>query len=409
MKKLIVLLSSATVLLTVLFFIMFWAPEPERLHPRLQWNIGSPLTVKKKGQWSLTVDSNRKQIVLKSADAVTWFTTVPGQAFVGGSFDTTTAHEHRGSFHFTNDIKAPCELQTVDTVDEQKSYAEVGGLLFCNGVDHPWSLRFHLHTPQTVTLNLNLDARLSRTNLHFESHKEELFFGGGAQFTHFSLKGHAIPLWVSEQGIGRGIQPLTFLMNLLARSGGHSYSTYYSSGAFVSSEGRGMVIHSYPRTIVDFENESRVTVDHWSPKLELSLSHAKSVKDLLSIQAEHTGRMRPLPDWIHRGAILGAQGGQQLVLEKLKSVTDAGAAVSGLWIQDWVGQRKTSIGKQLWWDWNLDTDHYPNWESFKSTVNDQGIDLLGYINPMLVEAPEGSTSRNLLHDAVEKDFLVKTL
>lgn len=408
MKKLVIIFTTTTVALALLYFSLFWAPSPKGLHPHLRWNIASPLEVKKNNQWTLNVDSKKQQLKLISASGVTQFSTAPGMAFVGGSFDTVTAHEHRGSFSFSHDISSPCEIQTVDTVDEQWDYAEVGGLLFCGKKNYPWSLKFYTQNPQTIKLELTLDPQLKRANLHFETHKDESFFGGGAQFTHFSLKGHAIPLWVSEQGIGRGLQPLTFIMNLLARSGGHSYSTYFSSGAFISSKRRGLVVHSFPRTIVDFKNDNYITIDHWSPEIKLSLSYADSVKELLKHQSSITGRIRPLPDWFHKGAILGVQGGQELALEKLNKVLDAGAKISGLWIQDWVGQRKTSIGKQLWWDWNLDTDHFPNWESFRRDVQSLGIELLGYINPMLVEVPSGKTSRNLLAEAMQKDYLVKT-
>ena len=55
--------------------------------------------------------------------------------------------------------------------------------------------------------------------LTFASAKDEKVFGFGEQFTHFDLKGRRVPIWVQEQGIGRGLQPITTAVDFVARSG----------------------------------------------------------------------------------------------------------------------------------------------------------------------------------------------
>lgn len=48
----------------------------------------------------------------------------------------------------------------------------------------------------------------------------EQFYGLGVQYTHFNLRGHHIPLFISEQGVGRGVEPLTFVLDKLSPGAG---------------------------------------------------------------------------------------------------------------------------------------------------------------------------------------------
>lgn len=69
------------------------------------------------------------------------------------------------------------------------------------------------------------NAAYNRTGLWFRSDPKERLFGHGAQFTHFDLKGRLVPIRVREQGTGRGAQPLTAIVNLVARAGGRWHTT----------------------------------------------------------------------------------------------------------------------------------------------------------------------------------------
>ena len=37
------------------------------------------------------------------------------------------------------------------------------------------------------------------------------------------------------------------------------------------------------------------------------------------------------------------------------------------WLQDWTGLRIDKFGKRLWWNWELDEDHYPHWDQLVGT------------------------------------------
>lgn len=56
----------------------------------------------------------------------------------------------------------------------------------------------------------------NRICVTYSSEKNERFFGFGEQFSHMDFKGRKVPIFVQEQGIGRGDQPITFAANLVS-------------------------------------------------------------------------------------------------------------------------------------------------------------------------------------------------
>lgn len=56
----------------------------------------------------------------------------------------------------------------------------------------------------------------NRICITYSSEKSERFYGFGEQFSHMDLKGKRVPIFVQEQGIGRGDQPITFAANLVS-------------------------------------------------------------------------------------------------------------------------------------------------------------------------------------------------
>lgn len=56
----------------------------------------------------------------------------------------------------------------------------------------------------------------NRVVVTYSSERDEKFFGFGEQFSHMEFKGRRVPIFVQEQGIGRGDQPITFAANLVS-------------------------------------------------------------------------------------------------------------------------------------------------------------------------------------------------
>jgi alpha-glucosidase len=102
------------------------------------------------------------------------------------------------------------------------------------------------------------------------------------------------------------------------------------------------------------------------------------------------------------------QGGTAKVREVLAQLDAQQVPLAGFWLQDWVGQRSTSFGKQLWWNWTLDQQHYPQWAQLNAELAGRGIRTLAYVNPFLVDVAErDDASRNLYQEALAAGFLVR--
>lgn len=118
--------------------------------------------------------------------------------------------------------------------------------------------------------------------------------------------------------------------------------------------------------------------------------------------------MRPLPPWILSGAVVGVQGGTDRARETYESLEALNTPVAAMWLQDWVGQRETSFGQQLWWNWELDEDRYPGWDGLVDDLRDDDVRVMTYVNPFLVDASGKSDhQRNLFAEAEREGYLVK--
>lgn len=69
---------------------------------------------------------------------------------------------------------------------------------------------------ENVTMKDDGYECFNRICLTYSSEKNERFFGFGEQFSHMDFKGRKVPIFVQEQGIGRGDQPITFAANLVS-------------------------------------------------------------------------------------------------------------------------------------------------------------------------------------------------
>lgn len=87
-----------------------------------------------------------------------------------------------------------------------------------------WSLsrpRGYVSVPSSAEeemgkLKMPESTEFNRIWLTHASEKDERFYGFGEQFSHMNLKGKRVPIFVQEQGIGRGDQPITFAANLVS-------------------------------------------------------------------------------------------------------------------------------------------------------------------------------------------------
>jgi hypothetical protein len=149
---------------------------------------------------------------------------------------------------------------------------------------------------------------LNRVGLIYSTSASERFFGFGEQFSHFDLKGRRVSMLVQEQGLGRSDQPITAAANLAShRSGGSQDSTYAPVPFYITSRMRALFLENHEHAVFDLTAADRVAVHVHAATMRGSILVGANPPQLIERYTAIVGRMRRLPDWITRGAIVGMQ------------------------------------------------------------------------------------------------------
>ncbi|MEJ5223944.1 MAG: alpha-glucosidase [Anaerolineales bacterium] len=341
---------------------------------------------------------------------------LPGQAFFSAASGSETVTEHRGMFTFADQIETTCRRQSIESIgltsDNGIPVFAIFGVLTCGHQQVDYGIRFDAtNDPNVLVFQATTrdQQTYNRTYLTYASNAEERFFGFGEQFSYFDMKGRRVPIWVSEQGVGRGAEPITTGANLTnGGAGGNAFTSYAPVPFYITSQMRALLIANGSYTAFDLRQPNQVQVSAYAPLFSGALINGSSPTEIL---ASYTApiRMQPLPDWVHRGAIVGMQGGTEKVRQVWAQLQARNTPIAAFWLQDWVGQRTTSFGKQLWWNWELDTERYPGWESLVRDLNAAEARVMVYASPYLADIGnlKPNLRRNLFQEAKANGYLVK--
>ncbi len=228
-----------------------------------------------------------------------------------------------------------------------------------------------------------LDSALNRFWLRLVAEPDEHLWGGGEQFSYFNLRGRRFPLWVSEPGVGRDkSSQLTWQCDRRNGGGGDYYTTNYPQPTYLSSRRYALHVETTAYAVFDFRRPEHHEIEIWEVPKRMELWQRDRFTDLVGVLSERFGRQPQLPDWLLKGAIIGLKEGAAS-FDRLETYIESGAALSGLWCEDWVGIRQTAFGRRLFWDWRWQPERYPGLDAKIGQLEARGLRFLGYVNPYL--------------------------
>ena len=214
---------------------------------------------------------------------------------------------------------------------------------------------------------------------------QEAVFGGGEQYRQTNLRGEHVVNFVSEHIRAATIIEKALLPRCLYREKPHSaIGSYAPMPVFVTDRGRLFLFDTEADGVSRFLDHGYTFTFDSCPR-KLTLLKGASYEQLALLLAKRIPNRQYIPDWCREGMILSIQGGTEVILNKAFAMLDAGAKISGVWSQDWSGENRTIMGKQVWWNWEADEKLYPNLKGAIQKLNARGVRFLGYINPYLVK------------------------
>lgn len=209
---------------------------------------------------------------------------------------------------------------------------------------------------------------------------EATFFGFGEQWDAVEHRGHAIDLFLSEQGIGR--QP-----GAARAFAGDEHTSYFPMPYFVDARGFGVLVKTPHRTLADVcKSDAKVA---WleiesSEPVEMIVLHGPTAMDVVRQLGDEVGRPRVPPDWAF-GTWIGAQGGRDAVLARVARAEAAKIPATAFWVQDWTGERRNLDGGYgVQYRWREDAARYPDLAGMVAELHARGYRFLSYANPFVV-------------------------
>ncbi|KAI9015785.1 glycosyl hydrolases family 31-domain-containing protein [Phycomyces nitens] len=371
---------------------------------------------------ALVIKNSKERIIWKSLDHTPFLSSTSGTDDIGPG--------EGGVFKIIEHDQDPTHLQTITHVEHtDESIVIFGGLttklIQPTHLDYTFTLR--VVSPRQLQFSakfLHKDPSMvdhNRVILTYRSRKEEEFYGFGEQFSYTSFKGQKVPVFVREQGIGRGDQPITALLNSSFGmfgefAGGDYFTTYASVPQYITTDNQCLFLETSEYASFDLKQHDRVVVRLNSNTMTGRILDGDSMLDLISEYTLYCGRMTVLPDWISEGAVAGIQGGAVKVRDIVKQLKSYDTPLAAVWLQDWCGRRVQNIGskisfKRLWWNWESDNSLYPHWKDFVQEMLHQengSVRVLSYVNPFLINVEDKQGARrNLFLEAQNKGYLVK--
>ena len=171
-----------------------------------------------------TEKADRPTITVLLEDRVVWSTSPEADPISAAQIEQQIK-QHSGDYIISTNVLQECEGLAYDGLkvfgNSPDYRIEITGQI-CNEVNFTISFQavpilefIHLQFNVTYT-----SSRYNQLTLTYACEPDEGFYGFGAQYTRLNAKENVLPLFLSEQGVGRGQQPLTYILDTISPGAG---------------------------------------------------------------------------------------------------------------------------------------------------------------------------------------------
>lgn len=213
-----------------------------KLLPLLFYFIQAVCSVTNYTSGVYTISYDEAQLpMLRISDAtgrIVWYSSATNRTLVAAAQVQENVTQIGGDFVFNSKAEQVCTDTNITKTGSLPPPAENGNsLIFFEGTLCSGAVSFQLTFQDTVVsvpgarrsshdeqsfhhLRFNLTLtdpgtrKFNQLRLVYGCERDEQLYGFGAQYSRFNMKGSRLPVFLSEQGVGRGLQPLTLILNI---------------------------------------------------------------------------------------------------------------------------------------------------------------------------------------------------
>ena len=228
---------------------------------RISWKINSVLESFHLSD-SFRISHFTKDINLENNIPV--WETYPEHAFIRlGNASLPRPPILNGNYQLEESVEYLSDITTIDSImmDKNKMSLNIDGKLLQTRsievakykliftVTHNNQLQFDMNIIPSTDIFIHNNQNIltnPRTFLTYSCISDENFYGFGESFSYFNLKGKIVPILVSEQGVGRGEQPITDYLNTNVSQGvgGTWYTTYAPKPIYITNYNRTFMLNN---------------------------------------------------------------------------------------------------------------------------------------------------------------------
>ena len=176
----------------------------------------------------------RPHLVVTEQDRLVWFTSHTHDPFISAEKITSKVNQISGDFTIKHEVNKRCTELEVKEVGLRPPQGDLYSTFYINAVlcgvvamemtlqatKVTFNGSTELHHHLVLEVSMANDSAYNQLVLAYGCQKGEGFYGFGAQYSRFNMKGKVVPMFLSEQGVGRGLEPVTFVLDTLSPGAG---------------------------------------------------------------------------------------------------------------------------------------------------------------------------------------------